>query len=680
MTDPTRRQVVQAALVLAAAGQAGAKASAAMLGPDGDADALRLGCCYYPEQWDESRWKQDATDMVARGLSRVRIAEFAWTLMEPEAGRYDWGWLDRAVDTLSGAGLGVVMGTPTACPPEWMVARYPEILPVAKDGQVKGFGSRRYYSFSSLLYRRECARIAKAMADRYGRHKGVVGWQIDNEYGCHDTTYSYGAADLAGFRTWLRARYGTIARLNKAWGTVVWSQQSPSFEAIGLPTSSPYDFPPDMLLDYRRFASEQVMAFHKVQADVIRPLSPGRFITTNFMANFTEFDHYPVGQALDMASWDSYPLGVAAGKDDARWDRTGNPDLTGWNHDLVRGLNPAPFWIMEQQPGPVNWARYNPAPLPGMVRLWTWEAFAHGAGTVSYFRWRQGQVGPEQMHSGLNRPDGHISAGGEEAAQVAKEIARIGPIPKSARGDVALLFDYETVWMTEIQPNGSGQDHLVHAQSWYAALRKIGLNVDIVRAGTPVAGYKLVVVPSVWTIDEKIRAELAAANGLVVIGPRSGSKTADFAIPGDLPPGPLQSLVPVKVKQVAIARAGTGVPVTGTGITGQAMGWREWLETALPVLAHYDDGEAAVMGSARIWYVGCQGDAAFTGSLLKTASNRAGLKTYDLPDGVRLQRRGALTFALNYGPRSWTIPEARRRFVLGGKLVGPQQVSAWRDA
>ncbi|MBD8548560.1 beta-galactosidase [Sphingomonas sp. CFBP 8760] len=637
-----------------------------------------MGVCYYPEHWPESRWPIDAAEMRARGITRVRIGEFAWTLMEPRRGRYDWGWLDRVVAVLGDAGLGVVLGTPTATPPAWLVAELPEILPVGANGQTKGFGSRRYYTFSSARYRAECVRIARAMAGRYGRHPAVVGWQIDNEYGCHDTTYSYGPVDLAGFRAWTARRYGTVERLNAAWGAVVWSQQVGSFDEVGLPVATPYDPSPAKLLDYRRYASEQVKLFHDAQVQAIRPSSPGRFVTTNFMGNFTEFDHYPIGDAIDFASWDSYPLGIAAGRDDPRWDRTGYPDITAWNHDVMRAISPAPFWIMEQQPGAVNWARYNPVPMPGMVRLWAWEAFAHGAAVVSHFRWRQGQIGQEQMHAGLNLPDGTISVGGREAAQVAREIAKVGPLPPTARGDVALVFDYQTVWMAEIQPNGAGQQHLDHVQSWYAALRGLGLDVDIVRPGADLAGYRLVVVPSVWIVDDALRSALERCPGTIVIGPRTGSKTADFAIPPTLPPGPLGKSLPVRVTQVAALRAGTAIPVVGTDLAGSAHGWREWLDTALPVLARYDDGEAAVVGSERRWYVGCRGDATFTRALMKAACVKAGLTILPLPDHVRLRRRGDLQFAFNYGPQPWNAPVDAGPFLLGGRRVEPCSLAIWR--
>lgn len=679
MNDLSRRDIMTAGAAAAALTMIPTRAQARV---ESKQDMLRLGCCYYPEHWDPAQWPKDAADMVARGITRVRIAEFAWTRMEPEPGVYDWAWLDAAIAALAKAGLGIVLGTPTASPPAWLVEKYPEILPVGADGRTKGFGSRRYYSFASLRYRDECQRIVAQMADRYGRHPSVVGWQIDNEYGCHDTSLSYSAVDLEAFRLWLKQRYGTVAKLNAAWGAVVWSQEVSSFEEVDLPISTPTDPSPMKLLDYRLFTSEQVRAFQQVQIDVLRPRSPDRFITTNFMGNFTEFDHYSVGDPLDFASWDSYPLGVAASLEDTRWSRTGNPDITAWNHSVMRAINPAPFWIMEQQPGPVNWAKSNPVPLPGMVRLWTWEAFAHGASTVSYFRWRQVPFGPEQMHSGLNRPDGSISVGGIEAERVGKEIGKVGTIPPMTKAKVALLFDYRTVWTTAIQPNAVGQNHLANAQAWFSALRQLGLDVDIVRPGADLKGYALVVAPCLSYVEEAARRALAAADGLVVAGPRTGSKSEHFEVATGLPPGSLRPLLNLKVTQVGAVRLGTGASINGEGIVGRVADWRETLETDLPVLARYEDDQAAaVVGGKRAWYVGCQGDAAFLSSLMQTAARHAGIETKILPDSVRLRRRGKFTFAFNYGPGGWNAPVPDgSTFLLGGPMLGPADLAIWKQA
>jgi beta-galactosidase len=614
-------------------------------------EPMRLGVCYYPEHWPEMRWAEDAARMAEIGLSRVRIGEFAWSRIEPEPGQFDWAWLDRAIATLHAAGLGIILGTPTATPPKWLVDRMPEMLAVDRAGRVRGYGSRRHYCFAHLGYRAESARITRAIAERYGAHPAIVGWQTDNEYGCHDTAVSYSAAARDGFRRWCSDRYGSIAALNSAWGNVFWSMEARSFDEIELPNLTVTEANPAHWLAFRRFSSDQVVAFNRVQTDILREASPGRDIIHNFMGFYTQFDHHDVSRDLDMVSWDSYPLGFLeqfwfSSDDKARYARQGHPDIAAFHHDLYRGCARNGRWaVMEQQPGPVNWARYNPAPLPGMVRLWTIEAMAHGAELVSYFRWRQAPFAQEQMHAGLLRPDSVEAPGAEEARQAAADIAAIGavgPAPKC----VALLFDYPGDWVTEIQPQGAGYRALKQAFAWYSSLRQLGLNIDILPANAALDGYQMVVAPCLPMIDDALVDRLSACTAPVILGPRSGSKTAELSIPDDLPPGLLQRLIPIKVARVESLAPGQ---------SGSAL-WDDWIEhvesSLIPEIAEH--GHGLVWRHGSVHYVSATPTPALLQRLFAAAAAEAGIATTDLPEGVRLRRAGNLVFAFNYAsePRS----------------------------
>jgi beta-galactosidase len=369
---------------------------------------MKLGCCYYPEHWPEAMWAEDARRMREMGLRLVRIGEFAWSRIEPEPGTFDWGWLDRAIETLHTAGLKVILGTPTATPPKWLIDRMPDMVAIDEQGRPRGFGSRRHYCFSHQEYRAECRRIVTALAQRYGTHPAIVMWQTDNEYGCHDTVLSFSEAAASAFRGWLSARYDTPQALNTAWGNVFWSMEYRSFAEVDPPHLTVTEANPAHWLDYRRFASDQVTRFNREQVAIIRSHSPGRDITHNFMGFFTEFDHHDVGRDIDVATWDSYPLGFLeqfwfSAQEKADYLRQGHPDIAAFHHDLYRGCSGGRWGVMEQQPGPVNWARFNPAPLPGMVTLWTLEACAHGAEFTSYFRWRQAPFAQEQMRRARRR-------------------------------------------------------------------------------------------------------------------------------------------------------------------------------------------------------------------------------------------------------------------------------------
>ena len=222
-----------------------------------------LGVCYYPEHWPEEIWAEDAWRMVETGIGWVRIGEFAWSRLEPVPGTFDFDWLDRAIGTLADAGLQIVLGTPTATPPRWMLERYPDMLPVDAEGRPRGFGSRRHYCFSHDGYVEECRRIARLLGERYGCDPRISAWQIDNEYDCHDTAVSYSEAARTGFRRWLAARYSEIGALNAAWGNVFWSMEYGSFEEIGLPNLTVTEPNPAHVLAFRRYTSDRVVAFNR---------------------------------------------------------------------------------------------------------------------------------------------------------------------------------------------------------------------------------------------------------------------------------------------------------------------------------------------------------------------------------------------------------------------------------
>ena len=348
-----------------------------------------LGVCYYPEHWPEEMWARDAQRMRELGLTYVRIGEFAWGRIEKSEGQFTWEWMDRAIDTLGAAGLKVVLGTPTATPPKWLCEKYPDILPVdIHTGLRRGFGSRRHYDFSSETYLAQAKRISSAMAHRYGAHPHVAGWQTDNELCCHDTTLSASPAARDAFRIWCANRYATIEALNAAWGNVFWSMEYNSFEQIELPFFTVCETNPAHRLAYRRFASDQVICFHDVMIAAIRAhAGSGQWVTHNIIPPATTgVDNAALTRGLDFVSYDNYPLGFSdqlmAKSPTEEWQpfmRTGHPDLAALNFDSVRGLSKGAWWVMEQQPGPVNWAPHNPRPAPGMIRHWTLQAFAHGA-------------------------------------------------------------------------------------------------------------------------------------------------------------------------------------------------------------------------------------------------------------------------------------------------------------
>jgi beta-galactosidase len=651
-----------------------------------------LGVCYYPEHWPENMWSRDAQRMRHLGLTYVRIGEFAWGRIEKSDGEFTWEWMDRAIETLGAAGLKVVLGTPTATPPKWLCVKYPDILPVDIDtGMTRGFGSRRHYDFSSETYLVQAERITAAMAERYGSNAHVVGWQTDNELCCHDTTLSASPAARDKFRAWCEARYDSIEELNAAWGNVFWSMEYDLFDQIELPFFTVCETNPAHRLAYRRFASDQVVRFHDVMiAAIRRHAGPEQWVTHNIIPpDTTGVDNAALTRQLDFVSYDNYPLGFSdqlmakAPAEEARtFMRTGHPDLAAFNFDSVRGLSNGAWWVMEQQPGPVNWAPHNPRPAPGMIRHWTLQAFAHGAACVAYFRWRQVPFAQEQMHAGLLRPDNMPSPAWTEVEQVAAEMALLGDlsaVPKKA--PVALIIDPASAWVDDIERQGAGYCYPAVVFQYYRALRSLGVDVDFVSAGeAKLDGYRLIVAPSLAMPDAATVNALNASSGLILVGPRSGAKTQEFAISDGLPPGLLRDFVPIKVIAVETLRPDCNGGIDYKGDHYESGKWRETIEAGTcDVLATYEDGAPAVVRSDRTVYKATLTDDDFLRSLLVDLCAEANIAITPLPPTLRLRRRGDLTFAFNLASETARAPApADADYVIGAADIEPYGVAVWR--
>lgn len=649
-----------------------------------------LGVCYYPEQWPQEKWAEDSAQMVALGLKWVRIAEFAWAKIEPHPGQFDWHWLDLAIQTLGDAGLQVILCTPTAAPPKWLVDLYPEVLPVDERGTVRKFGARRHYCFSSPRYRIESARITDAIAKRYGNNPYVQAWQTDNEYGDHDTIYSYSDAALHAFRGWLAERYGTIDALNRAWGTDFWSMTYSDFGQIELPNNLVDEPTPSHLVDFTRFSSDQVRSFNRAQVDILRMHSPGRPITHNFMNQNVDFDHYALAQDIDVASWDVYPMGgLTNGRlpdaDKARYLRVGDPDQTAFNHDLYRAVGRGRVWVMEQQPGPVNWAATNAAPADGMVRLWTWLAFAHGVEMLSFFRWRQAPFAQEQFHAGLLLPNSDPDQAYHEVAQVVRESAMVPAIGPRGKARVALLLDYESRWAARALPQGQTYRPSHIALDWYAAASRLGVDLDIIGPHCDLDGYALVLAPDLLIATTAFVEKLRESGAKALFGPRSGSKTADIHIPQNLPPGPLAGLINMAVTRVESLPDYHHELVQFGNASYTAHAWRETIVTAEPVLAQfsgpYRDAAPALIGNDKARYLATLPGAELLQAIFANTLAWAGVGT--LPDlgDLRISRRGALVFAFNFGSDAVDVPAAPDAvFFVGSRQLGPVEVAIWSEA
>jgi beta-galactosidase len=601
---------------------------------------LLVGASWYPEQWPEARWDKDLALMEAAHIDVVRIGEFAWSTMEPSEGQYRFGWLDRAIADAARHHIYVVLGTPTAAPPAWLTAKYPQTLRTEENGRLAQHGNRQQFSFTDPLYRKFAHDIAEQMAIHFGHNPDVVGWQLDNEYANPD----FGPTAQQQFHQWLQTRYGTIANLNQKWATAYWSQTYDNFDEIPVRA---YDENPALLLDWKRFVSDTWKSYSINQISAIRPrIDPRQFITTNTMGWFDGFNEYTVHSVLDMAAWDDYI-------DADHYDYLGN----GATHDLTRGYKNKDFWVMETEPAFVNWRSTNTPLLKGQVRDLAWQAIGHGANTVEYWQWRSAPNGQEEYHGVLVGADGTPVPVYYEVRQVGKEFAEAGPAlaGTTPHSQVALVNDYDSRWAITFQRHSAAFNPVGEMLAFYNPLRTQSQAVDIISIDTPLDGYKVVELPALNVISQPIADRLMAyvrQGGHLLLGPRTGMKNEFNGLQPERQPGPLVDLLGGRVDQ--FYALDSSVPVSGAWGSGTASIWAEQLSTSSPdtkVLMTYGksngwlDGQPAAItrqvGMGTITYLGAWLDPALMNRLTSWLLQQAGVQPIlaNVPDGVEVCRR-----------------------------------------
>jgi beta-galactosidase len=634
---------------------------------------LKVGTAWYPEQWPESRWDADLSLMEKAHIHWIRVGEFAWARMEPREGVYDFDWLERAVALAAKHHIEVVIGTPTATPPAWLTQKYPECLRTLEDGRKDEHGNREQFDWSSPKYREFTRDIAEHLAIRFGHNPNVIGWQIGNEY----ANISYGPSTRLQFQNWLKARYGTLDNLNRRWTTQYWSQVYTAWSQIPIETNYGN---PGLLLSWKRFVSDTWRSYQRVQLDAIRAHSdPRQFITTNMMGWFDGYDAYTVTQDLDMAAWDDY---VGEGHLDAV--------RNGATHDLTRGFLRKNFWVMETQPGFVNWAHINNSLDKGEVRAMAWHDVAHGADAVGYWQWRSALNGQEEYHGTLLGADGTPVPVYNEVAQVGREFDKAAPVlaGTSPHAEVAILQSYPSRWAINWQRHNQEFDPINYLLSFYGALRPIVHTIDILPPGDSLAGYKLVVAPALNVITDKEAQNLidyVRGGGHLVLGARSGMKNIDNGLETNRQPGQLEPLLEGRVQQYyALLKP---VPLSGVWGAGESKIWAELLQpldSQTHVLMTYGtsngwlDGQPAAItrtvGKGSITYIGAWLDDATMKNAAEWMVKMSGLHPVklDVPDGVEFSIRSApgravwIFVNLSKGSQTISLPNAMSDVLNGG--------------
>lgn len=678
---------------------------------------MKVGTYYYPEHWPRSEWERDFDLMAKMGLKIVHMSEFAWGVMEPEAGRFEFEWLDHCIQLAAEREMDVILCTPTAAPPAWLTHTHRDILMVNASGEATEHGGRRHYNPLSPAYHDATRRIVGAMAEHFGDRREVIGWQIDNEL-CSGVTgggFDQSETTHAAFRQWLRDKYdGDIARLNDAWGTEFWSTQYGDFEQIRIPPQRrDYMSNPHQSLDASRFWSRAWADFTKLQADILKNHIGDRWITTNFMPFAPDADPGDFGDSLSLWSWDSYPAPAFSGPYEGEDFRLGDPRQLDFMHEQMASYN-GRWALFELQPGQINWSGFPVLIYPGATRLWLWQALSRGAEFCTTYRFRQPRVGNELHHHGLVEQDGTtLSPGGRAFAQVAEEIvdlqeatgkfAEFETLSRDEDAPVTLLYDVDELWLYKAQPQAEQWDYPKLVMQWHGAFARLGLEASITtcRGDDPVEipeGTKIVVAPGLQMMSVATLQALRAfveAGGVLVITCRVAHKDRHGrAHPTRMGEG-LFDLLGGSIEAYDALPKGHVGHVSFDGST-EKHAWHIWgdlLQTQNNgrTLAEYADqfyeGATAVttnvVGKGMVIYCGVFDDGGVTRGVAEVAARQSKLDTVDLPDRVRLVRRQGVNICMNHSLvpfRLEMIVPPKTRFLVGGKTVPPAGVSIWLDA
>ncbi|EOR94158.1 Beta-galactosidase [Arcticibacter svalbardensis MN12-7] len=663
-----------------------------------ESDPMRFGVYYYPEQWPEEDWEKDISKIASLGFDFTHFGEFAWSKMEPEEGKYDYSWLDKAIALAARNNLKIILCTPTATPPVWLTNKYPEILMVNAKGTTIQHGARQQGSWSSVKYREYIQKIVEQLAKRYANNPTVLGWQIDNEPSHYSLGYDYNASAQSNYKTWLKKKYGSIDTLNAVWGNAFWSHTYNNFDQIRIPNQNEIIQKPitNALLDFKRFTADELADFIHFQQKILRQyISPNQWITTNITEERASVDPQRMG-FLDVLSYTKYMVaGTSMGIGKLGF-RIGSPTSIGYGNDFIRPIT-GNVGVMELQPGQVNWGKYNPQPLPGAIRLWMYDIWSGGNKFLCTYRFRQPLSGIEQYHGGIINTDGNsLSRGGREfvdAMNEIKAIEKLHPVNKGTPAKVGLLYSVDSRWETDNQPQTEEWSYISHHLKYYKVLNELGVSVDVIDENVEFSKYSTLVVTAFQLTDKSLIErwkQYAEQGGQLVITCRTAQKDREAHLWKGKLSSPIYDLIG------ATDMYFDHLPPTYEGLISykeKNFTWNNWADILTPntlteVWASYADqfykGKAAVLhkktGVGSVTYIGPDTDSGdLEKAVLKEVFQQAKIPFIELPEGVIVRDYRGLKIGLNYSSSELTLPLKTKSSIISGQQnIKPAGVLIWK--
>lgn len=622
---------------------------------------------YNPEQWDESVWEEDMRMFALAGIDIVTLNVFSWALLQKDDDVYDFSLLDKIMEFVKKHGLYVCLATSTGAHPAWMAKKYPDILRTEFGGMKRKFGGRHNSCPNSPTYRNFSVRLATKLAERYKEYDNIVAWHISNEFGGE----CYCENCEQAFRIWLQEKYGTLEKLNWAWNTTFWGHTFYDWDEIVLPDLRSEHFAYDrtmfqgISLDYRRFMSDSMLARYIDEYRAIKAITPEVLITTNLMGFYKPLDYQKWAKYMDFISWDNYPA-----NDDSY-------AKIAMAHDLMRGIKQGkPFALMEQTPSVTNWLSYNALKRPGVMRLWSYQAVAHGADTVMFFQMRRSIGACEKYHGAV------IDHVGNENTRVFREIAALGEelekigdatLGGRTKSQIALLFDWDNWWALEYSAGPSCElRYLTEFGRYYESLRKANYDVDIIGVEDTLDSYKIVIAPVLYMVkgdyDEKIRS-YTKAGGIFVTTFFSGIVQENDLVTLGGYPGKLRDILGIWVEEIDALANGqeNGFVYEGTHYPAKLLcdiihtegaealcGYESDFYAGFPVITKHAYGQGIA------YYVATASDDAFYKKFLGDICTEAGVEPLlETPELVEVTSRenekGRYLFLLNHDEKQTKI-------------------------
>jgi beta-galactosidase len=665
---------------------------------------IAFGGDYFPEQWPRETWEQDVRLMKQANVNLVSIAIFAWALLEPTEGTFTFGWLDEIMDLLAANGIDVCLGTATAAQPNWLTRGQDDVLFVRESGQRVAPGSRQTYCINSPAYRSAARRLVEQLALHFRAHPALALWHVNNEYG-NKNSMCFCQNCEHGFQEWLKSRYASIENLNEGWGTVFWSERYSNWQEINAPRASAGGRNATKLLDYKRFLSDSFLGLYVEEWRVLKRITPNVPITTNFEGDWSKFDHSLFRDHLDVVSFNGYPNPCDRGA--RQW--------AALRYSMMRSLLAKPFLLMEQAPSQVDWYPINRAKRPGLMRLWSYQAIAHGSDSAMFFQWRASKKGAEKYHSGIVSHYGEGSRVFREVSDLGTELARAKDVVGSGvRAEVAILLDIDSWWAID-NPYGSGGKSLDNETFWaanaqpfptvlasyfrelehyFAAFYGLNVAVDVVPSNAVLSRYRVVIAPLLHVVKPALAQalkEFVRDGGTFVATYLSGFADETLGVfPGGYP-GPLKDLLGIQVEEydpLPLDGANTirlEVPLSGFE---PEYGCRVWCDvahtTSARALATFGEDYYAgspcftenAFGAGKAYYLATRPDDAFMRAFARKLLAEQSIQATELPDGVELVTRsgqhGAFHFYLNHTERETEIrlPDGRYEDLLTNAIHG----------